>query len=67
LQRRLESSGQGWVSTTTLRGRTYLRAGVVNYLSTPADADHVLETLRRIASEEAAGEQTAPRTEPAPS
>ena len=29
LQRALEVSGRGWVSTTTLRGRTYLRAGVV--------------------------------------
>jgi ActR/RegA family two-component response regulator len=56
------------VSTTTLRGRTYLRAGVVNYLSTPGDVDHVLKTLRRIAAEEAAGwgtEQVA--AEPAPS
>jgi aromatic-L-amino-acid decarboxylase len=67
LQRRLESSGQGWVSTTTLRGRTYLRAGVVNYLSTTADADHVLETLRRIAAGEAAGRDAKSQAEPAPS
>jgi len=33
LQRALEESGEGWVSTTVLRGRTFLRAGVVNYLS----------------------------------
>jgi hypothetical protein len=52
LQRRLEASGEGWVSTTTLRGRTYLRAGVVNYLATPADTDHVLQTLRHLAAEE---------------
>ncbi|MFM8944253.1 MAG: pyridoxal phosphate-dependent decarboxylase family protein [Actinomycetota bacterium] len=45
LQRALEVSGAGWVSTTTLRGRRYLRAGIVNYLSTPADADRVLETI----------------------
>ena len=32
LQRALEISGVGWVSTTTLRGQTWLRAGVVNYL-----------------------------------
>jgi glutamate/tyrosine decarboxylase-like PLP-dependent enzyme len=46
LQRELEVSGVGWLSTTTLRGRTWLRAGVVNYLSTPEDADLILRTLR---------------------
>jgi hypothetical protein len=45
LQRALEVSGAGWLSTTTLRGRTWLRAGVINYLSTAADADRILETL----------------------
>jgi glutamate/tyrosine decarboxylase-like PLP-dependent enzyme len=45
LQRALEVSGVGWVSTTTLRGRTWLRAGVINYLSTAADADQLLGTL----------------------
>jgi aromatic-L-amino-acid decarboxylase len=45
LQRALEVSGVGWLSTTTLRGRTWLRAGVINYLSTEADADRILETL----------------------
>jgi aromatic-L-amino-acid decarboxylase len=45
LQRALEVSGAGWVSTTTLRGRTYLRAGIVNYLSTEEDADRVISTL----------------------
>ncbi len=34
LQRALEISGEGWLSTTTLRGRTYLRAGIVNYQTT---------------------------------
>ena len=51
LQRALEVSGDGWVSTTKLRGRTYLRAGIVNYLSTDADADRLLLTLRRLAAE----------------
>ncbi len=46
----LESSGDGWLSTTSLRGRTYLRAGIVNYLTTEADIDHLLATLRRLAS-----------------
>jgi glutamate/tyrosine decarboxylase-like PLP-dependent enzyme len=49
LQRALEASGEGWVSTTQLRGATYLRAGVVNYLSEPADADALLASLRRLA------------------
>src|SRR5207302_978991 len=49
LQRALEVSGEGWVSTTKLRGRTYLRAGIVNYLTTRSDVDRVLETLRRAA------------------
>jgi glutamate/tyrosine decarboxylase-like PLP-dependent enzyme len=48
LQRALEVSGDAWVSTTTLRGRTYLRAGIVNYLSTEADVDRMIEALRRL-------------------
>ncbi|MFL5736199.1 MAG: pyridoxal phosphate-dependent decarboxylase family protein [Actinomycetota bacterium] len=47
LQRALEESGDGWLSTTTLRGRTYLRAGVVNYLSTHEDADRLVDALLR--------------------
>jgi aromatic-L-amino-acid/L-tryptophan decarboxylase len=46
LQRALEVSGVGWLSTTTLRGRTWLRAGVINYLSTETDADRILDTLQ---------------------
>jgi glutamate/tyrosine decarboxylase-like PLP-dependent enzyme len=48
LQRALEVSGEGWVSTTRLRGRTYLRAGIVNYLSTQTDVDQLLASLRRL-------------------
>lgn len=48
LQRALEVSGEAWVSTTVLRGRTYLRAGVLNYLSTEADADRLLASLRKL-------------------
>ena len=47
----LERSGDGWLSTTRLRGRTYLRAGVVNYLTTTDDIDRLLATLRRLAAE----------------
>ena len=43
LQRALEVSGEAWVSTTVLRGHTYLRAGVVNYLSTSDDVDRLLD------------------------
>lgn len=55
LQRALEVSGEAWVSTTTLRGRTYLRAGVVNYLSSEADVDRMLETLRGLSASVLAG------------
>jgi glutamate/tyrosine decarboxylase-like PLP-dependent enzyme len=48
LQRALEVSGEGWLSTTRLRGRTYLRAGIVNYLTTQDDIDGLLATLRRL-------------------
>jgi aromatic-L-amino-acid decarboxylase len=46
----LEQDGDGWLSTTTLHGRAYLRAGVVNYLTTEADIDRLLATLRRLAT-----------------
>ena len=49
LQRALEVSGEAWVSTTRLRGRTYLRAGVMNWLTTEEDALGLLESLRRLA------------------
>ena len=49
LQAGLEASGDGWLTTTRLRGATYLRAGIVNYLATEADIDRLLDTLRRLA------------------
>jgi glutamate/tyrosine decarboxylase-like PLP-dependent enzyme len=48
LQAALEVSGDGWLTTTRLRGATYLRAGIVNYLATEADIDRLLDTLRRL-------------------
>jgi glutamate/tyrosine decarboxylase-like PLP-dependent enzyme len=51
LQAALERSGDGWLTTTRLRGATWLRAGIVNYLSTEDDIDQLLETLRRLAAE----------------
>ncbi len=47
----LERSGDGWLSTTTLRGSTWLRAGILNYLSTADDVDALLEKLRFLAAE----------------
>lgn len=49
LQRALERSGEAWVSTTKLRGETFLRAGVMNYLSSSGDAVALLEILRGLA------------------
>ncbi len=39
LQAALEADGDGWLSTTSLRGATWLRAGIVNTHTTPADID----------------------------
>ena len=50
LQAALEASGDGWLTTTRLRGATWLRAGIVNYLSTETDIDRLLATLRRLAA-----------------
>ena len=51
LQVALERSGDGWLTTTRLRGATWLRAGIVNYLTTEDDIDRLLETLRTLAAE----------------
>lgn len=51
LQATLEESGDGWLSTTRLRGATWLRAGIVNYLATEADVDRVLDRLRGFATD----------------
>ena len=49
LQVALEASGDGWLTTTRLRGATWLRAGIVNYLSTEDDIDRMLDVLRELA------------------
>ena len=51
LQAALEASGDGWLSTTRLRGATWLRAGIVNTQTTEDDVDRLLATLRRLAAE----------------
>ena len=50
LQVALEASGDGWLSTTRLGGRTYLRAGIVNFLTVESDIDRLLDDLRRLAA-----------------
>ncbi len=50
LQHTLERSGEGWLTTTRLRGATYLRAGIVNTQSTEADIDKLLDLLRELGS-----------------
>jgi len=47
----LEASGGGWLSTTRLRGATYLRAGILNTQSTADDVDGLLELLRQLAGD----------------
>ena len=37
-----------WLSTTRLRGRTYLRAGILNTQSTRADVEALLDLLRAL-------------------
>jgi aromatic-L-amino-acid decarboxylase len=49
LQGALERSGLGFITTTRLNGRTWLRAGVLNYMATAADMEYLLEDLRRLA------------------
>jgi glutamate/tyrosine decarboxylase-like PLP-dependent enzyme len=54
LQAALEADGDGWLSTTRLRGATWLRAGVMNPMTGEADIDRLLADLRRLGSEVAA-------------
>ena len=49
----LVDSGDAWLGTTRLRGATWLRAGIVNYLATEADIDRILDDLRRLAADDA--------------
>jgi glutamate/tyrosine decarboxylase-like PLP-dependent enzyme len=49
IQAALEASGEGWLSTTRLRGATYLRAGILNTQATVDDVDDLLELVRRLA------------------
>jgi aromatic-L-amino-acid/L-tryptophan decarboxylase len=46
----LEASGDGWLTTTRLRGGTWLRAGILNTQARSADIDRLLEHLRELAA-----------------
>ncbi|MBX3028939.1 MAG: hypothetical protein KF809_02145 [Chloroflexi bacterium] len=52
LQEALEQDGDGWLSTTRLRGTTWLRAGVMNPMTDAADIDRLLDDLRRLGGSE---------------
>lgn len=48
LQAALERSGRGFVTTTRLRGRTWLRVGILNPMATEQDVAGLLEDLRSL-------------------
>jgi glutamate/tyrosine decarboxylase-like PLP-dependent enzyme len=50
LQAALEQSGRGFLTTTRLRGRTWLRAGILNYMATESDMDTLLDDLRTLSA-----------------
>lgn len=51
LQGALERSGRGFITTTRLRGRTWLRAGILNPMATEDDVSGLLDDLRELAAE----------------
>jgi glutamate/tyrosine decarboxylase-like PLP-dependent enzyme len=53
LQAALEADGDGWVSTTRLRGATWLRTAVMNPMTSETDIDRLLADLRRLGAVEA--------------
>jgi aromatic-L-amino-acid/L-tryptophan decarboxylase len=51
LLERLQLGGEAFLTSTELRGRFVLRACIVNYRSTRADIDRMLDAVRRIGTE----------------
>jgi aromatic-L-amino-acid decarboxylase len=51
LQAALQHSGRGFLTTTRIRGRTWLRAGILNHSATEADVALLLDDLRALADE----------------
>ena len=50
LQSALQLSGSSFLTTTRLRGRTWLRAGILNHTAREADLDILLEDIRALAA-----------------
>jgi aromatic-L-amino-acid decarboxylase len=50
LQAALEASGRGFLTTTRLLGRTWLRAGILNPMAGEADMAGLLDDLRELAA-----------------
>jgi glutamate/tyrosine decarboxylase-like PLP-dependent enzyme len=50
MQAALQHSGRSFVTTTRLRGRTWLRAGIMNHTTTEADLDIFLDDIRDLAT-----------------
>ncbi len=48
VQSALQLSGRGFLTTTRLHGRTWLRAGILNYTATGADLDALLADIREL-------------------
>jgi aromatic-L-amino-acid decarboxylase len=46
----VQRDGDSYLSNAMIDGRFALRACIVNYRTTPADADRLLETIRRVAA-----------------
>jgi aromatic-L-amino-acid decarboxylase len=50
LQSALQLSGSSFLTTTRLRGRTWLRAGILNHTATVADLDILLDDIRDLSA-----------------
>jgi hypothetical protein len=46
----VQRDGESYVSNATIDGRFALRACIVNFRTTKADADRLLTTIRRVAA-----------------
>ena len=45
-----QSTRRSFLTTTRLRGRTWLRAGILNHTATAADLDILLDDIRNLAA-----------------
>ena len=51
IARRIVQSGEAWLSTTLLNGKTVLRACITNYATQEGDVQALVRLLRRVAGE----------------